>query len=37
MADARDVHDERTALLAKSEEIIVDSAYLYPLKVQYRP
>ncbi|KAJ7844044.1 hypothetical protein B0H13DRAFT_2097221 [Mycena leptocephala] len=32
MADARDVHDERTALPAKSEEIFVASAYFYPLK-----
>ncbi|KAJ7479075.1 hypothetical protein FB451DRAFT_1086585 [Mycena latifolia] len=35
MADARDAHDERTALLAKSEEILVASAYLYPLKGFY--
>ncbi|KAJ7436074.1 hypothetical protein B0H11DRAFT_2111741 [Mycena galericulata] len=35
MANARDAYDERTALLAKSEEILEASAYLYPLKGFY--
>jgi len=35
MADARELHSERAALLAKPEEIIVYAAYLYPLKGFY--
>ncbi|KAJ7198332.1 hypothetical protein GGX14DRAFT_470190 [Mycena pura] len=35
MADARELHSERSALLAKPEEIIVYAAYLYPLKGFY--
>ncbi|KAJ7067468.1 hypothetical protein C8F01DRAFT_1247832 [Mycena amicta] len=35
MASASDLHDERSALLAKPREIFVTSAYLYPLKGFY--